>query len=212
MKEAQKQAELGLQLSKEENNIYGLLYSTKAKILYEQQEYKNALISADKALKYLKQKKSTTYWQISAHDIIANIELKNGNYASAEKHIQEAFNLISTDRKREYSSLYILKSRLYFQKKNYKSALKSIDEGLAILDNQFNETQGFPNTKNLYPEIKLQLALVLKGDILAATNRKEEALTAYLLANQVSELLRSGYTYLSSKKKQQEEAKLNAEK
>lgn len=210
--DAKKQVLLGLKLAKETNMIYGLLYSTQAKILFEEKDYPKALISANKAIKHLKQDKNTNYWQISAYDIIANIELENKNYASAEQHIKEALSIASAERKREFSTLYMLKSRLFLQKKDYTTAINAIDEALSALDNQFDIQKGFPNGKDLYPEIKLQLALVLKADILAATEKKEEALKGYMLANRVSELLRSGYTYQFSKKKQQQEAKNIAEK
>lgn len=210
--DAKNAVDLGLQLCKQTNNIYGLLYSTKAKILYEMQKYNQALSTAKTALKYLKQKRNTNYWQIGAYDIIAHIELHNGDYRSTEEHIKQALKLASAERKREYSTLYILKSRLFYEKKDYRNALIFVDEALSALDNQFNKSDLFPEVPNLYPEIKLQLALVLKGDILRATNHKEAALKAYVLAGNVSEMLRSGYTYRSSKRKQQEEAKVNAEK
>jgi len=215
LEQALTQVKKGLQHSKPQNHIYGLLLSTSADILFEQEEYKEALTNASKAIQYLSGKKNTSYWLSGAHSLAGNIYLFNNDLDRADLHFNQALHIIKTEfsgsRKRELAHVLTLKSKLALQKQEYRQALVFVNQSIKSLVPEFDEKLGYPQEKQLYAEYKLRAALIQKAAVLKQIKEKNQALKGYKLAFYVSEKLRTEYTYTSSKKQLQEESKQLAE-
>lgn len=206
----------GLNYCKPNNRIYGILYATYTDILFDLQQEDEALKTAKVAIHTLEKKQNTLHWLASAKTIMANIYLHQKKLKEASIFYDEAVVLLKKDihssRKRELAYIYTQKSILNNLKNDPKSALNDVDQALSLLIEEYKVTNTFPTKQQLYPENRLQLALYQKATVLSDLGRYGEALNGYKLAFETSEQLRSDYTYNSSKKKLQDEAKDIAEK
>lgn len=217
LRNAEQSALSGLKIADINSNIYGLLLSNMADVKNENKDYIKAEEFILKAILHLKRHKlnsSTAYWLLSAYTLAGDIQLNKGNFNAAKDYYTAALSTISDGgRKRELTYITNQLGVVSFKQKKYQQALTYYNKALTYLLPEFKlkSLNDLPNKDLLYGENKLQAALIGKAEVLEVLGKYKQSLQASILAFEVSERLRTEYTYSVSKEQLQAESKTLAE-
>lgn len=202
----------GISNADKKKPLYGLLLSTYADILSEQQRYDTAAMVAQQALRLLKNSGNdmqAIYWYTSALQIAARIALNQSAFSTARQHAMTAIQLFEKYypgmRQREKAKLQVLLGDIVRSQNNMVSGANIYyQQALELLLPNWKprDLNDSPPDSILYSENTFGDALAGKAAELEFRGNKELALQHYLLCFAAERKLRSAFFYTESKYKE----------
>ena len=220
---AKNYCEEGLKQVQKNTAMQGLLLSTLSEVFFKTGKTDSALITSKAAIGILttklsdKEEVNAAYWLRGAWQGLGDIQYERKDQVAALASYQKAIALIdqyySGQRKREKAKLFVSTGRMLLQLKQAQKAIEEFNNALSMMIPSFKPgtIDKLPDSKDLYGENTLLDALHGKADCLKELNRKEEALTCYLLLYAVEKKLRNEFFSSTAKQQQQKENRQWAE-
>lgn len=186
----------GLMQVPPQHALQGLLLSTLADILSEQNKYDTALVVVRQALRAL-QGTSQAGWYAITLQIASKISWKQGHYQQALTYGKQALQQLPANRIREKAKLLVLLGDIYYSMHQARQALRLHQQALQLLIPSWQTAD--PLSNKLYGENTL--ADALNGSALAYTalQQPQQALNCYLASFAVERKLRKEFFYTESK-------------
>lgn len=215
LKEANNFCKEGISYVEKKKLLYGLLLSTYADVLVEQQRYDTAAVLSRQALQLLQHfgtDMQALYWYTSALQIAARIALLQKEFVKAKAYASTALQLFKKHypqaRQREKAKLMLLLGDIATGGGTYKLALGNYQEALHILLPN-NAAAGIDS---IYSENTFIDAFAGKAAALEAMGKQEEALENYISCLVAGRKLRAAFFYAESKYRELEvnRSRLNA--
>lgn len=187
--------------------LQGLVLSTYADILTEQQQYDSAFLFGNRALQLLAQHQSdqqAVYWYGGALQQMATIALHRRQYAKAIDGIRKAETLYQqyypATRQREKAKLNVLAGNVYLQTGDAVAAWQCFCLSLQLLLPSWKQVAYQPPARKLlYGENTLGDALEGAARSLQAQGRGADALPWLITSIQAQAALRQEFFYTASK-------------
>jgi CHAT domain-containing protein len=200
--------------------VYGLLLSTYADILAEQNRYDTAVIICRQSLQQLQRYTKDTaalYWYTNALQIASRIALHQAEYSNAVKYGKSALQLFNKyfpgSRQREKAKLNVLLGDVSRQAAAATEALNYYQQALLLLLPSWKPSNLWqvPAESYFYSENTIGDALAGKAAALQLTGNKEAALAHYIASFGAEHKLRSAFFYNESKYKELQVTRLRAD-
>lgn len=210
--DAIRQGLTGLKYAPANSSIAGLLHSTLADIYLKTGKTDSAAISADQAVKALRQMKeeNTAYWLSSALQMSGDVAFSQHRYKEAQQFLKEALQVMESHyagaRSREKARLLEKSGRIALQ---LKQPAVDFDKAIRLL---VPGSTGWPQEEQLYGEFMLADALEGKADALVQEGKLKEALTGYQLIFSIEQLLRREFFSRTTRLLHQKQSHMLAEK
>lgn len=204
----------GISYADKKKLLYGLLLSTYADVLAEQQRYDTAAVLSKQSLQQLRgygDDMQALYWYTSALQIASRIELLQADHQKAREHAITALNLFKKyypeARHREKAKLYVLIGDIAMATGNFPMAASQYEEAwLTLAPRSVMAKLDFEivNPDSIYSENTLVDALAGKAAAFEAAGIKEEAFLNYMSFFVADRKLRSAFFYDESKYREME--------
>lgn len=210
--DAIRQGLTGLKYAPANSSIAGLLHSTLADIYLKAGKTDSAAISAEQAIKALRQKKeeNAPYWLSSALQMSGDVAFSQHRYKEAQQFLKEALQVMESNyagaRSREKARLLEKSGRIALQ---LKQPTTDFDKAIRLL---VPGSTGWPQEQQLYGEFMLADALEGKADALVQNGKLKEALTGYMLIFSIEQLLRREFFSRNTRLLHQKQSHMLAEK
>ena len=219
---AKQYCEKGLMHVIKKSSLHGLLLSTLSGIFLKSGNKDSAELNSKTAIgiltaRLIDKEVNVPYWLSETWHGLGDIQKEKNETAAALASYQKATALIDhyygEQRKREKAKLAVSVGRILQQLKQPQKAMEQYNIALTLMIPSFkpNSIDELPGSKDLYGENTLLDALNGKADCLKELNKKEEALTCYLLLYAIEKKLRIEFFSNSAKQQQQKENRQWAE-
>jgi CHAT domain-containing protein len=196
----------GISYADKKKLLYGLLLSTYADVLAEQQRYDTAAVLSRQSLQQLRghgNDMQALYWYTSALQIASRIGLMQGEFKKATEHVNTARKLFEKhypdSRQREKAKLHVLLGDIYKASGDREMAFSSYHKALVTLlpDGAMPDIlAAIPRKEVIYSENTFVDALAGKA---ATASLPSEAIRNYMACFEADKKLRSAFFYTESK-------------
>jgi CHAT domain-containing protein len=179
-----------------QNALPGLLLSTWADILSEQNKYDTALIVVRQALVH-----KQSPWYTASLQIASRIAWKQGQYKQAVTYGRQALQNLPSYKIREKAKLLVLLGDIHNTMHKAREALNYHQQALSLLLPNWHPSSvtATPSEDQLYSENTIADALNGKAVALAILQQPEQALQHYLASFMAERKLRREFFYAESK-------------
>ena len=207
----------GMLAVKKNSALQGLLLSTLSEILFESKSISEAEALNKDAIKILEQhitdkdETNAPYWLCGAYQGGGDIQMVKNEFSAALKSYEKAGSVLEYSykgqRKREKAKLYVLTGRVLMRLQNFQQAMEQFNAALTLLLPAYHPASAgdLPAAGELYGENTLLDALHGKADCLLSINKKDDALSCYLLLFVAEKKLRHEFFSPAARQQQQKE-------
>ncbi|WEK35058.1 MAG: CHAT domain-containing protein [Candidatus Pseudobacter hemicellulosilyticus] len=193
----------GIRLVNRKSSLYGLLLSTYADVMMEQQRYDTAALLCRQALDWLDafhqlgpMEDATALWYAGALQLEVRLALQKNNMQRAEGRTAFALSVLEeyfpATRQREKAKVNVLSGEILGKMHRYKESLEAHHQALRLLMPNWlpGNIRQLPPDSVLYGENTLADALAGKAEALAALQDVDAALAHYLAVFRAARQLR----------------------
>jgi CHAT domain-containing protein len=211
----------GIRYANMQHTLYGLLLSTWADILAEQNRYDTAAIVCNKALQLLQRYRNdatSLWWYAGTLQIASKIALRQGRHQQATEYAKQALRILQqhypSARQREKAKAHVLLGDIYYAMHQPAISLEHYQQALMLLIPGWKPTDiaNFPSEDQLYSENTLADALNGKAAALQDRHQHREALQHYMACFMAERKLRKEFFYAESKLKELQVTRSRVEK